>query len=239
MRAVAISGLFGYSNVPNADLERLRRPALPISRSTSSPSDLTGTTESGTRSAEHGPDDRAGDVAALRAAGHEQRLDAAVDRLVDEWASVIPGLDRDIRAIAARIARIDDRLRHRTASILKDAGLSDNEFRLLAGLMRTGPPYRCAPTDLAGRYVPVTSGGLTGLARRLEQRGLIRRVSHPSDQRSLLIEITERGKDVTQSTMEQVAQAEQNLMALLNRSDRVGGNRFLRKLLHSIEQDLL
>ncbi len=211
---------------------------MPISPSTSSPGSFAGTTESGTRSAEHVPDDNAGDIAALRAAGHEQRLDAAVDRLVDEWASVIPGLDRDIRAIAARIARIDDRLRHRTASTLKSAGLSDNEFRLLAGLMRTGPPHRCAPTDLAGRYVPVTSGGLTGLARRLERRGLIRRVSHPSDQRSLLIEITELGKDVTQSTMEHVVQDEKNLMALLNRPDRIDGNRFLRNLLHSIEQDL-
>ena len=62
----------------------------------------------------------------------DHRLDSAVERLVEEWASVVPSLDRDVRAIAARIARIDDRLRARIATVLKRAGLSDSEFRLLA-----------------------------------------------------------------------------------------------------------
>ncbi len=179
-----------------------------------------------------------GGLDALRVASHEQRLDAAVDTLVDEWSGVIPDLDKDVRAIAARIARIDDRLRHRTASVLKQSGLSDNEFRLLAGLVRSGPPYRCAPTDLAGRYVPVTSGGLTGLARKLEQRGLIRRVSHPRDQRSTLVELTASGKELAEGTMRKFAQMEQDLMAALSPADRSRGNRFLSKLLHSIEKAL-
>ena len=175
-------------------------------------------------------------TATLEAASHRQRLDAAVGTLVDEWAGVIPNLDRDVRAIAARIARIDDRLRARTANILKQSHVSDNEFRLLAGLLRSGPPYRLAPTDLAGRYVPVTSGGLTGLAGRLERRGLIRRVSHPSDQRSLLIELSQSGLTLALTTMERLVAVEQDLMAGLSPAERSRGNRFLSRLLHSIER---
>lgn len=185
-----------------------------------------------------GPPARPADLAALEQASHQQRLDAAVETLVGEWAGVIPGLNRDVRAIAARIARIDDRLRDRTAAVLKDAGLSDNEFRLLAGLLRRGGPHRAAPTELAGRYVPVTSGGFTGLARRLEKRRLIRRVSHPSDQRSVLVELTEEGRALAEATMRQVADVEARLMGSLSPAELQRGNRFLRNLLHSIERSL-
>lgn len=164
--------------------------------------------------------------------------DAAVDRLVEEWASVIPALDVDARAMAARIARIDDRLRAATARMLKQLDLSDNEFRLLAGVMRLGPPYRCAPTDLAGRYVPITSGGLTGLARRLEGRGLISRVSHEHDHRSLLIELTDSGRNLALEAMSRCAAMEQDLMAGLSRHERTVGNALLGKLLRSIEAAL-
>ncbi|MCW3836968.1 MarR family winged helix-turn-helix transcriptional regulator [Sphingomonas canadensis] len=184
------------------------------------------------------PSDGATSLAGLRAASHAHRLDSAVGVVIDEWVSVVPALDRDVRAIAARIARIDDRLRSRTSEALKRAGLSDNEFRLLAGLMRIGPPYRGAPTDLAGRYVPVTSGGLTGLANRLERRGLIQRVSHPSDQRSNLIELTGEGQALAHDTMSHFAAMEQELMAGLSPVDRARGNAFLSKLLHSIEAAL-
>jgi DNA-binding MarR family transcriptional regulator len=176
--------------------------------------------------------------AALKAASHEQRLDSAVATLIEEWAGVIPSLDKDVRAIAARIARIDDRLRERTAAVLKQAGLSDNEFRLLAALKRLGPPYRAAPTDIAGRYVPVTSGGLTGLANRLEQRGLICRVSHPRDQRSVLIELTDAGRELARQTMSEFSKTEEMLMAGLSEVDRARGNAFLKKLLNSIEAAL-
>jgi DNA-binding MarR family transcriptional regulator len=179
-----------------------------------------------------------GELAALEAASHAQRLDAAVDLLVGEWADAVPGLDTDVRAISARIARIDDRLRERKDAVLAKLGLSDNEFRLLAGLIRIGPPHRCAPRDLAGRYVPVTSGGLTGISRKLQQRGLIDRVAHPHDQRSVPIALTREGEARARDAMAQVAAAEEELMAGLTAAQRQRGNDLLRKLLHSIERAL-
>ncbi len=177
-------------------------------------------------------------LADLHAVSHVHLLDSAVDRLVREWDSVVPTLDKDVRAIVARVARIDDRMRSMTAIILKEAGLSDNEFRLLAALLRIGKPHRASPTDIAGHYVPVTSGGLTGLARRLESRKLIKRVSHPSDQRSLLIELTQGGYELAFDTMKKVADVEQALMKKLTQQDLRRGNVFLQKLLHSIEAAL-
>lgn len=173
--------------------------------------------------------------ASLRKAGHEHRRDSAVDALVAEWGGVVPTLAPDVRAIAARIARIHDRLHSATARVLRAASLNDNEFRLLAGLMRMGPPHQCAPWDLAGRYVPVTSGGLTGLVNRLEKRALVRRLPHPHDQRSFLLELTAEGQALALAVMTQFAGIEAALMGGLSPADLDRGNGFLSKLLHSIE----
>lgn len=162
-------------------------------------------------------------------------LDAAVDRIVGEWASAVPKLDREAKAISARIARIDSRIRAAFARILEDRGLLDNEYRLMAGLVRIGAPNRCSPSVLAPRYVPVTSGGLTGVINRLERRGLVRRVSNPLDQRSVLIELTEQGNSLIRDVMADLSEIERRLMSELSASDKRDGNAFLRKLLRSIE----
>ena len=94
-----------------------------------------------------------------RKADQDPYLDAAVEMMLIEWSDALPGLDQGVKAIVARIARIDSRIRTATAAVLREHALLDNEFRLLAGLMRSGAPYRRSPSELAPRYVPVTSGG--------------------------------------------------------------------------------
>ena len=48
------------------------------------------------------------------------------------------------------------------------------------------------PREL-GEYLGVSSGTLTAMLDRLEQEGLVRRAPHPSDRRSVLVELTEAG----------------------------------------------
>ncbi len=186
------------------------------------------------------PDPPPADAAELRRrADQDPYLDAAVEMMLIEWSGVLPELDQGVKAIVARVARIDSRIRVATAAVLRRHALLDNEFRLLAGLMRGGPPYRRSPSELAPRYVPVTSGGLTGIAHRLERRGLIRRVAHGSDQRVVLIELTREGRALARQAMEGFAEVEQRLLGGLSKAEREEGNLFLRKLLRSIEQSIL
>ena len=165
----------------------------------------------------------------------EHFRDAAVDRILAEWSGVLPKLDLTARAIAARIARIDSRLRAATAAALDEHELSGTEFRMLAGIMRLGPPYLRSPSELIGRYVPVTSGGLTGIINRLERRDLARRMAHPTDQRGVLIALTKKGQALTLRAMADVAEAERRLVGGLSEEERAEGNRILRKLLRSMD----
>jgi DNA-binding MarR family transcriptional regulator len=171
-----------------------------------------------------------------RMADADPYLDAAVEMMLIEWSSVLPDLDLGVRAIAARIARIDSRIKRATAAVLQRHSLLDNEFRLLAGLMRGGAPYRRSPSELMPRYVPVTSGGLTGVINRLERRGLVRRVAHPIDQRVVLVEATREGRGVARRAMAEFAGMERSLIGRLSADELAQGNEFLGKLLRSIEQ---
>lgn len=84
-------------------------------------------------------------------------------------------------------------LRRQNARVMSTVGaqfgVAVNDFRALAYIHRTpdATPKRVA------EYLELTTGALTTLVDRLEKAQLVRRVPHPSDRRSVLLETTPRG----------------------------------------------
>jgi DNA-binding MarR family transcriptional regulator len=66
---------------------------------------------------------------------------------------------------------------------------------LVLGVLRDGGPM--SPSALSERLI-VTRATVTGVIDSLERRGFVRRSAHPSDRRSLVVEITPAGLDVLQ-----------------------------------------
>jgi DNA-binding MarR family transcriptional regulator len=66
-----------------------------------------------------------------------------------------------------------------------------------------GEPHRLSAGEIADRLVQ-TTGGTTKTIRRLEGRGLVRRVADATDGRRALIELTPAGHQLAQSTLELV-----------------------------------
>src|SRR4029450_191155 len=64
-------------------------------------------------------------------------------------------------------------------------GLSATEEKALDLLERFGPPTAGEPAQRAG----AAPASVTGLVNRLERKGFARRIAHPSDRRSILIEV--------------------------------------------------
>ncbi|MDP9027746.1 MAG: MarR family transcriptional regulator [Actinomycetota bacterium] len=73
--------------------------------------------------------------------------------------------------------------------IAKDAGLTATELR---ALFHVGQVVSLTPKDLA-TYLDVTTGAVTAISRRLVEAGLLHRVDHPGDRRSLYLELTPQG----------------------------------------------
>ena len=174
----------------------------------------------------------------LPGADFDPYSEGLIDRIVAEWNSVVPELDPAARAIAATLYRIAALLRRDTDRVLSHFRLSDTEFHLLGGLRRAGAPYCRSPSELSPRYVPVTSGGLTGVITRLARRGLVRRRNDPRDGRGVLIELTPVGRRLIEQVMTAVAHRESLLSAHLPRAERQQAAQQLRRLLRTANAGL-
>jgi DNA-binding MarR family transcriptional regulator len=99
---------------------------------------------------------------------------------------------------------------------LDQAGLSAAKYSVLSELVRSGKAL--ALSELAARLSCVRSN-MTQLVDRLEVDGLVRRVSCPTDRRSVKAEITEEGTRRQADGAQRVEGLEKELSSLLSQID--------------------
>ncbi len=80
-----------------------------------------------------------------------------------------------------------------------------------------------------------TSGAVTNQLHRLEAAGLIRRVPDPSDGRSTLVELTQRGHSLVRRVAPSHLDTERRILAALDPDERDALAGLLKKLLLSFE----
>ncbi|MEO3385018.1 MarR family transcriptional regulator [Mesorhizobium sp. CAU 1741] len=152
-----------------------------------------------------------------------------VDRFRQSWARELPDVDTRGMAILGRALRIVGRARPEILSIMEKHGLDGGTFDVLATLRRAGPPYTMRPTEMY-RSLMVTSGGLTARLNRLEAVGLIERPPAPDDGRSLLVQLTPRGRDLVETVFGQDMEIEARMLAGLSEDEQEALAALLRKL---------
>lgn len=103
---------------------------------------------------------------------------------------------------------------------------------LVLGLLRDRGPM--SPSELGERLI-VTRATVTGLLDSLERRGFVRRGAHPTDRRSLQVEITDDGRRVLQELRGVVHRHEKAWLGALSDDEL----RAYIGLLHRIQDSLL
>jgi DNA-binding MarR family transcriptional regulator len=94
-------------------------------------------------------------------------------------------------------------------------------------------PYRMLPSQLSTSLL-VSSGTMTSRLDRLESRGLIRRDSHPTDRRSVVVELTDDGLRIADEGVTRHVQAETAMLASLSDRERATLDRLLSKLINGL-----
>jgi len=158
----------------------------------------------------------------------------AVDRIVAQWARERPELDSGPMAVIGRLHRLADLLEGELRTVFASAGLGNGDFDVLASLRRAGAPYRLSPGDLSASTM-VTSGAVTKRVDRLEQKGLVKRSVSAADGRGREIELTPRGRKLTDAIVVDHWANEDRLLAALDETERDQLVGLLRKLLLSVE----
>jgi DNA-binding MarR family transcriptional regulator len=160
-----------------------------------------------------------------------------IDRLLERLASM-PGVERVdplVEGISDRIAVVNRRFMLRSKETLDGHGITWRDWQVLTNLLLAGETP-ISPSDLSSRLM-VTTGAMTNVLDRLEQRRLIRRVRNPADRRSVIVEATEAGSKLWHAAVNDLGGREAEAVHALSRSEQQQLNRLLRKLLAAFPGD--
>lgn len=157
-----------------------------------------------------------------------------IDRLQAQWARELPDVDTRGMEVLGRARRIVLRSRPAIEGVFAHHGLDAGEFDVLSTLRRSGPPYSLRPTELY-RSLMISSGGLTARLDRLVRGGMITRPPSPGDGRSLLVQLTDRGRTAAEAAFREDMGVEAGMLAVLTDAERKALADLLRRLALGME----
>lgn len=113
------------------------------------------------------------------------------------WSDAADGM-----AAVTSIMRVQQIMMSRVEEVLKPTGLTFARYELLTLLTftKTG----ALPMAKASARLQVHPTSVTNAVDRLEKAGLVRRVPHPTDRRTTLVEITDEGRTLAVRSTEEL-----------------------------------
>lgn len=152
-----------------------------------------------------------------------------VDALIAQWRRERPDLDPSPMAVIGRTLRVARAWSAAVEGLFAERfGLQPGWFDVLSALRRAGPPFALSPTALSDSLM-ITSGGTTKRLDRMEAAGLVARRPDPEDRRGILVELTQRGREIIDAAVEAHLANEERLLAGLSPRERETLERLLRK----------
>lgn len=156
-----------------------------------------------------------------------EHLDAAA-RAVAQWKQELPELAAENMLLIGRLKRAAAVIARELEKVYGKYGLTEGSFDVLATLRRSGAPYTLTPTELFSALM-VTSGTMTTRLKNLENQGLIDRLPNPDDARSLLVRLTDKGKELIEQAVFPHVENEKRLLKSWMRTPARNSNKDWRR----------
>ncbi len=115
------------------------------------------------------------------------------------------------RSLPIALLRARERVMGPVRKMLSDAGVTEQQWRVLRVLKEEGSQE---PTHIAERACLLLPS-LTRILQKLETKGLIRRHTHPGDKRRQIVEITDRGATIIKDNIDVTLQLAEEIKAQL------------------------
>jgi len=171
-------------------------------------------------------------VTGPRKSGERDHIDDFLDGIGHELPAQV---DLTVEGIVDRINGVNWRIRRMLDETLEQQGLTSGDWRVLSALRWQGRPYRRSAGDLA-RRAELTSGTMTSRLDHLEREGLVRRFRDPDDRRSVLVELTEKGRRRHDQAIGVQAEKEALLARALSDVEMEQLNSLLRRVMITLEE---
>jgi DNA-binding MarR family transcriptional regulator len=157
-----------------------------------------------------------------------------IDELEDAWAREYPGLETAPLPPLVRLARLSLLIEEFQRAVVEPFELSPGDYGVLAALRRAGAPYALSPGQLTSNLRRST-GGMTKILKRLEERGYVARTPDPEDGRGSRVGLTRRGRSVQDRIFQAFLVASDDLLSPIGPGRLAAADRSLRVLLEAFE----
>lgn len=158
-----------------------------------------------------------------------------VDTFLEEISADLPSdLDLTVEGIVDRIGGINRRIKWMHEETLDQLDLTMSDWHVLTSLHWAGEPYRRKAGELA-RHAELTSGAMTSRLDALETKGLVRRLADPVDRRSVLVELTDEGREKHEQGLGIQGAKEALLADSLTEREKEQLNSLLRRVMLTLE----
>ncbi len=157
-----------------------------------------------------------------------------IDDLSTAWEREYPELDTAVFPPMVRLARLSVLIEGFQQKVLAPFGLSAGDYGVVAALRRAGPPYQLKPSKLYSR-LHRSSGGMTKILKRLEERGLVERASDPDDGRGSVVSLTDAGSELHDQVFRAYLDSTQDLLEAMTETELKDTDRVLMRLLELFE----
>jgi len=156
-----------------------------------------------------------------------------IDTIRAQWAQQRPDLDTAPMGLIGRLGRVAQYLSQEMEVTFARHGLTRAGFDVLATLLRSGPPHALTPNQLLATMM-ITSGTMTNRIDQLEQAGLVERVRNAGDKRSVLVGLTQAGREVIEAAVTDHVATQTRLVAALAPNERSQLDDLLRGFLAAL-----
>ncbi len=158
-----------------------------------------------------------------------------IDEILEQWQQESPQLDVLALAVVGRLLRIARLLEKHRETVLAPYGLNVWSFDVLATLRRQGPPYQLKPTELYSLLM-LSSGAMTNRIDRLEEDGVVKRIRDTDDRRSVSVQLTPKGIELTDTVMPVLFEKENQFLAQFTKTETQTFIKLLRRFLVSLNE---
>jgi DNA-binding MarR family transcriptional regulator len=148
-------------------------------------------------------------------------------RVSRDFARTYPAASASATECAMNLARTGDLVLGRVTSALQPLEVSPAGGLVLGILKDAGQP--CPPNYISERLI-VSRATVTGVLDTLVKRGLVRRESHPTDRRMVLVHLTKTGFRMAETVRRTVHRGEADWMGPLSEHERSQLTELLGKL---------
>ncbi|MCH9740113.1 MAG: MarR family transcriptional regulator [Epsilonproteobacteria bacterium] len=142
--------------------------------------------------------------------------------------------EQEIFGITLPITLLYKHLFNEGTTILQNTyGLSHSEMDVLAALYFNGKTM--TPTDLYEATI-FSSGGMTKVLKKLQEKGFISRMASVEDKRSMLVHIEHEGEIIVEKSMKLLVEKDNEIFDILDSEEREFLLKVFKKLVYSLFQ---